>query len=109
MVLIWNIIVMVIVMSGLKHCIILVHYITIRVVNLMLILAGIIGLFCFSIIVPTWKYNMICEIAVGTPIPCEYKIVFLPQLIILLLIVLGVCVWFSQAFKRKPMYALLYF
>lgn len=72
----------------------------------MLILAGIVGLFCFSIMVPTWEYNMKCEIAMGTPIPCEYKIVFIPQLIIIILFVAGVCIWFSGAFKKKPMYAI---
>ena len=74
----------------------------------MLTLAGVMNLFCFSIMAPTWMYNMKCEIAVGTPIPCEYKIVFLPQLIILLLFVVGVCIWFSSALKKKPAYPLPY-
>lgn len=74
----------------------------------MLVLAGVMNLFCLSLMVPTWKYNMKCEIAVGTPIPCEYKIVFLPQLILLLFVAVGVCIWFAGALKKKPMYLLPY-
>lgn len=70
--------------------------------NMMYIMAAIISLFFLSVMIPSWQYNMNCEIVVGTPMPCDYKMHVLPQIIILSLLVVLVIVWFTISFKRKP-------
>ena len=69
---------------------------------MMYMYSALTGLFIFSIIEPSWEYNLKCEIVVGTPIPCNYKMHFLPQLIVYLVLITIVSVIMAMNMKTKP-------
>ena len=69
---------------------------------MMYLYSALTGLFIFSIIEPSWEYNLKCEIVVGTPIPCNYKMHFLPQLIVYLVLITIVSVIMIMNMKTKP-------
>ena len=71
---------------------------------MMYVISALTGLFMFSILEPTWEYNMKCEITIGTPMPCDYKIHFLPQTIIYLVLMTVVIIVFSLNMNVKPEY-----
>ena len=79
---------------------------------MMNMLGSITSLFMFSIFVPMWElnmrvydwfdYNWQCEIDPDHPVPCDYKLHFLPQLIVYLIIMAIVVTAFAMAMiKRK--------
>ena len=56
---------------------------------------SLIGVFLFSIIEPTWEYNMKCKIVPGKAIPCSYKIVMWPQIVVFAILMIAVTVFFT--------------
>ena len=66
-----------------------------RIMNMIATYGSLIGVFLFSIIEPTWEYNMKCEIVPGKAIPCSYKIVMWPQIVIFAILMIAVTVFFT--------------
>ena len=66
---------------------------------------AILAVFLFAIIEPTWEYNMKCEVDPGKVIPCSYKIVFWPQLIVFLILFVGITVFFVCSLAKSKVYA----
>ena len=63
---------------------------------------SLLSVFLFSIIEPTWEYNMKCEIVPGKAVPCSYKIVMWPQIVIFAVLMIGVTVFFvCSIYQRK--------
>lgn len=66
-----------------------------RIMNMIATYGSLIGVFLFSIIEPTWEYNMKCKIVPGKAIPCSYKIVMWPQIVIFAILMIAVTVFFT--------------
>lgn len=65
---------------------------------------AILAVFMFAVIEPTWEYNMKCEIVPEKVIPCSYKIVFWPQLIVFLILFVGITVFFVCSLAKRKVY-----
>lgn len=65
---------------------------------------AILAVFFFSILEPTWEYNMKCDIVPGKPVPCSYKIVMWPQMIIFVVLLLGITVFFICSIAKRKVY-----
>ncbi|KNB46788.1 hypothetical protein JH06_3678 [Blastocystis sp. subtype 4] len=71
------------------------------VANMMSTYGAILAVFLFAIIEPTWEYNMKCEVESGKVIPCSYKIVFWPQLIVFFILFVGITVFFVWSLAKS--------
>ena len=65
---------------------------------------AILAVFLFAVIEPTWEYNMKCEVVPGKVIPCSYKIVFWPQLVVFLILFVAVTVFFVCSLAKGKVY-----
>ncbi|KAK8810836.1 hypothetical protein WA556_003920, partial [Blastocystis sp. ATCC 50177/Nand II] len=72
-----------------------------KMLNMLSMLGSLLAVFFFSVFEPNWEYNWKCKIDPEHPVPCEYKIVVLPQVLVFIVLELAIITVFTMSLKKK--------